>query len=171
MGGLVAAAGSFSLGTGAFTSVSAQRNVNVAVADDDEAYLSLDDTSQIARAYSAGDPEQIAFAIPSIQENTIGDGVGQNSVYEFGDLVKVTNQGEDTVLVWSESAPTGAVESVSLTGPESVLDAKEDGIELTPGEAFSAGLLIETSEKTGSYDTSVTIRAEVAGVDGFPGPD
>jgi hypothetical protein len=171
MGGLVAAAGSFSLGTGAFTSVSAKRKVNVAVADDDEAYLSLNDTSQIARAYSAGKPEQIAFAIPSLQEDTIGDGVGQNSVYVFDDLVEVTNQGENTVLVWSESAPTSGVESVSLTGPESVLDAKEDGIELTPGEAFSAGLLIETSEKTGNFDASVTIRAEKSGIDGFPGPD
>lgn len=171
IGGLVAAAGSFGLGTGAFTSVSAQRDVNVSVADDDEAYLALNDTSQIARSYSAGEPEEVAFAIPSLQEDTIGEGVGQDSVYEFNDLVEVTNQGADSVVVWSESTPTEAVEAVSLTGPDSVLDSKEDGIELAPGQGFLAGLLIKTTEGTGDFGTSVTIRAEQSDVDGFPGPD
>jgi hypothetical protein len=86
----------------------------MAVADDDSAYLALNDTSEIARSYDYGDPEKIAFAIPSLQEDTIGNGVGQNSSYEFSGLLEVTNQGTDTVVVWSDSEPTDAIKSVSL---------------------------------------------------------
>lgn len=164
--GLVAAGGGFSLGTGAFTSVSAQRRVDVAVADDDSGYLALNDTSEIARSYDYGDPEEIAFAIPSLQEDTIGDGVGQNSAYEFSGLLEVTNQGDDSVIVWSESESTAAIKSVSLTGPDQVLNSKQNGVELSPGEGFSAGLLINTKNKTGEFETSVVIKAEKPNVDG-----
>lgn len=165
MSGLVAAGGSFSLGTGAFTSASAQRSVDIAVADDDSAYLALNDTSEIARSYDYGDPEEIAFAIPSLQENTIGDGVGQNSVYEFSGLLEVTNQGADTVVVWSDSESTPAIKSVSLTGSNQILNSKQNGVELPPGEGFSAGILIETKNKTGEFETSVVIKAEKSNTD------
>jgi len=165
LSGLVAAGGSFSLGTGAFTSASAQRRVDIAVADDDSAYLALNDTSEIARSYDYGDPEEIAFAIPSLQEDTIGDGVGQNSVYEFSGLLEITNQGDDTVVVWSESGSTDAIKSVSLTGPNQVLNSKQNSVELSPGEGFSTGLLIETKNKTGEFETSVVIKTEKPNVD------
>lgn len=146
--------------------MSAQRKVDIAVADDDSAYLALNDTSQIARSYDYGDPEEIAFAIPSLREDTIGDGVGQNSVYEFGGLLEVTNQGEDTVVVWSESESTAAIESVSLTSPNQTLNSKQNSVELSPGEGFPAGLLIETKNETGEFETSVVIKAEKPDVDG-----
>lgn len=165
LSGLVAAGGGFSLGTGAFTSASAQRRVDVAIADDDSAYLALNDTSEIARSYDYGDPEEITFAIPSLREDTIGDGVGQNSTYEFSGLVEITNQGEDTVVVWSDSEPTPAIQSISLTDPDRVLNSKKNGVELSPGEGFSAGILIETKDKTGEFETSVVIKAEKPSVD------
>lgn len=168
--GLVAASGSFTLGTGAFTSTSASRTVDIAVADDDEAFLALNDISGKGRSGSYNDPEQIFFEIPGDFEDTIGDGVGQNSTYEFGSLLEIRNQGDDTVTVWSESSPNEAVEAVYLTGPESVLKTKSDGRTLTPGESFVAGLLIETGDGTGWYQIDLTIRAEDPEIDGFPGP-
>lgn len=169
----MAAGGSATIGTGAFTSVSAQRRVEIAVADDDSAYLGLNGTAENGRVSDVGNPDEVVFAIPSAQEDTIGDGVGQNSVYEFADLLNVRNQGNDTVLVWSESTPSGPINSVSLTSPNGVLDSKKDSIELEPGERFPVGLQIETgtADETGQNSTSVTIRAEVPGINNFPGSD
>jgi hypothetical protein len=169
--GAVVAGGSFTLGTGAFTSTSASRSVDIAVADDDEAFLSLNDISGTGRSGSYNDPGQIVFEIPGDYENTIGDGVGQNSTYEFGSLLEIRNQGDDTVTVWSRSPSSGGIESVYLTGPESVLKTKSDGRTLTPGESFVAGLLIETGEGTGWSRVDLTIRAEKPGADGFPEPN
>lgn len=169
MAGLVAAGGSFSLGTGAFTSTSAKRMVDVAVADDSDAYLSLDSTSEIARSYSYGDPDKVAFAIPSVQDNALGKGVGQNSVYEFTELLEVANRGEDTVVLWSQSVSIGSVESISLIGPTGKLGSKAEGVRLTPGEAVSTGLLIETSDGVGEFSTSLTIQAERPTVDELSG--
>lgn len=173
LSGLMAVSGTATIGTGAFTSVDAERRVDVAVADDDSAYLALDGKAENGRVSDVGNPDEVAFAIPSAQEETIGDGVGQNSAYEFADLLNVRNQGDNAVTVWSESTPAGPINSVSLTAPNSVLDSKRDGIRLEPGERFSAGLLIEigTADETGQYSGSVTIRAEVPGIDNFPGSD
>ncbi|MFY4816479.1 hypothetical protein ACOJIV_27965 [Haloarcula sp. AONF1] len=173
LGGLVAVGGTATIGAGAFNSASAQRRVEIAVADDDSGYLGLNGTTENGRVSDIGDPDKVAFAIPSAQEDTIGDGIGQNSAYEFADLLNVRNQGDDTVLVWSESTSTDPIDSISLTSSERVLDKKSDGVELNPGEHFSAGLLIEigTAEETGEYSSSVTIRAEVPGTDNFPDSD
>ena len=95
----MAAGGSATIGTGAFTSVSAQRRVEIAVADDDSAYLGLNGTTENDRASDIGNPDEVDFAFPSAQEDRIGDGVGQNSAYEFTDLLNVRNQGNDNVIV------------------------------------------------------------------------
>lgn len=168
--GLVAASGSFTIGTGAFTSTSADRRVEISIADDDEAFLSLNDISAKGRSLSYNDPEQIAFEIPGDYENTEGSGVGQNSTYEFSELLEIQNQGDDEVTVWSESSSKGAVEAVHLTGPESVLRSKSNGYTLSPGESFTAGLYIETSEGTGDFQTTIKIRAEKPEFDGTTEP-
>lgn len=171
LAGLVTAGGSISLGTGAFTSSSATRTVEVSVADDDEAYLALEDTSEKARSYSYNNPDQIAFEIPGNHEDTLGDGVGQNSIYEFSNLVDVRNRGDDPVVVWSESVSNSSLKAVHLTHPEKVLESKSKGVLLAPGESFSAGLLVKTGDYVGDFVTEIIVRAEVTGRNGQPGPD
>lgn len=152
----------FAVGSGAFSSVTAERTVTIAVADDEDAYLGLEDTSEYGRSFSFREPDVVEFSIPGVAERdaTIGEGVGQNSTYEFDDLLEITNQGEDTVIVFSDSESSGPIENVSLTGPENILDSKSSGVELTPGEMFRSGLYIETTDGLGEFQTTISIKAE-----------
>lgn len=166
--GGVAAAGSLAIGSGAFTSVSAERSVNIAVTDDDDAYLSLDPDSEYIRATTASD--ELEFFIPGLNEPDdedtppTGEGVGRNSNYTFGSLVEVRNQGGDAVEVFSDapSLPQEFDELALVDSDRSVLLNSEDrATELTPGEKFSAGLFMSVQDADlQEYTLSLTIKAD-----------
>lgn len=148
------------ISSGAFSSTIAQRDIRIGIADDDEAYLGLKDISSNGRSSSFGTPEQIAFSIPSNFESTKGDGLNQNSSFTFDNLIQVTNQGGDTIVVWGNSQSSKSIEGISLVGNGKILDSKDDGITLTPGQTFSGGLFINTKSETGRELVKIKIRAE-----------
>ncbi|WP_254861678.1 hypothetical protein [Halovivax gelatinilyticus] len=95
LGGIVAGGGAL-LGTGAFSSVTAERDVEVHVADDDEAYLSIEVHS------SREDDEEFVEENGVVSFNFGEDGgVGLNDEAEtnFHNLVTITNNGNDDVGV------------------------------------------------------------------------
>lgn len=156
------------VGSGAFTSSTAERSVSVAVADDEDAYLGINATSQLGRSFETGDPEEVSLEIPGVQEdtpdNTRGTGLGPSSRYSFTNLIEITNRGEDTVIVWSQlrSLPSG-INEVALTNSNDrgkEIDNKSDGVTLTPGETFAAGLIVDTTGKTGSFNATILIKGE-----------
>lgn len=156
------------VGSGAFTTVSVKRSVSVAVADDEDSYLGLNGTSELGRSYDTGNPEEISFEIPGVQEDTpsdtAGSGLGPNSQYTLSDIVEITNQGDDTVVVWSQSSDlSSGVDDISLVNNSNnaeTLDKKSNGVVLSPGEMFTAGLMIDTGSKVGAFDITLTILAE-----------
>lgn len=165
-GGVVA-----SLGTGAFTSTRAGRTVEVAVADDDDAYLSLDANDESGAVRSRDSGGQIIFDIPGLASRAEGDGVGPNSTYVFGPLMQVRNQGADPIEFFSDSPASlpGELERILLTGPDgSVLEGESNAVGLDPGDAIQTGLLIETaadlSPDDEAVDGSILIRADPVGV-------
>lgn len=164
LSGIVASGGGMAIGSGAFTSVSAERSVRIAVADDEDAYLGLNATSRIGRSYDTGNPEEVAFSIPGVQEDTSSAGVGPNSRYTFSDLIEITNQGDDTVVVWSRSGdlPSGIDEILLINNSNNAktLNNKTNGAVLSPGETLTAGLTIDTSDEIGSFEVTFTILAE-----------
>ncbi|GAB6860294.1 hypothetical protein ACFR97_12495 [Haloplanus litoreus] len=167
--GLLAGGSAFSVGSGAFTSTSAQRTVDIAVADDEDAYLAMNPSSDsdYGRAAEFGDG-QVIFSIPGFNESTPGDtrgeGVGPDSVYTFGELLTIRNQGDNTVEVWSKPGNlVPAIDHLSLidSGEDgTVLDQQSNAVVLTPGESFEAGLFIDTGSDLGSFDVSLSILAE-----------
>jgi len=166
-GSLSLAAGAIT-GTGAFTSTRAERNVLVDVEDDDDAYLSLDASSDLSRTTtSAG---QLEFYIPGIKTRAgIGDtpegkGVQPNSRYTFGDLLVISNQGSDPVEVFGSgrNAPSG-FERLGLVDSDrnQLLTSETDATELNPGDSFNAGLFIETGDaNVQEYQLTLRIRAD-----------
>ncbi len=91
--GALAAGGAAAVGSGAFTSVSAERRINIAVADDSEAYLALDSTDE--RAYTTNG--ELALSFNNSEEGALG--LNPNSRTAFTDLFEIKNQGEDPVYV------------------------------------------------------------------------
>ena len=125
--GLLAGGSALTTGTGAFTSTSAERTVDIAVVDDEDAYLAMNPSSGSAYGRAAElENGQVRFSIPGAYESTPGDtrgeGVGPDSIYTFGELVTIKNQGDDTVQVWSK--PNDLVPAIDHLA---LVESAEDG--------------------------------------------
>ena len=100
--GSLAAAGAAGIGTGAFTSTTAERTMSVEVADDSTAYLSFDtdlgnspDDNYEYSEISDGELE-IHFG----ENDAGGEGVNPSSTTHFDDVFAINNQGTEMVEVW-----------------------------------------------------------------------
>ena len=170
LGGLVGA--SSVLGTGAFTSVSAERTVSLDVADDDRAFLRLepienegldsdDNGSPELTGRSATLGSQVRFELPGDEDGeSNAKGLGIDSIYEFHNLLRIENQGTQSVEVYStyggETLGNLALvrESGVLRGEPPVLDV---------GDEVDVGLLVNTHGtpvRETEYDETLTIVAD-----------
>lgn len=157
------------IGSGAFSSVQAERSVEVAVVDDDQAYLRLeakDSTGSVRAEDSTG---QLRFFIPGLNSQADGTGVAPNSVHIFDPLVRVENLGDDPVELFSEtpSSIPDQFDRISLTVSGDPVDSEADAVELSTGGSISCGLLIETAPDASVTDdrikSSIKIRADPPG--------
>jgi len=96
------------LGTGAFTSVQAERGVSVETTGDASAFLALDATNATNGAYASetGDDGQLQIDIGNLSDSSRdqtvesgGSGVNRNAVTIIKDIFVVRNQGTQTVEV------------------------------------------------------------------------
>lgn len=163
--GSLIGAGSVALGTGAFTSVEAERSVSIAVASDSYAFLRMHpigdegiDGENTGRSSTNG--SEISFEIPGDDpgENPDAEGVGVDSVYEFHDLVTISNQGTQPVQLHS-SYDGDNLADLALVDDGGVL--KNDPPTLDVGDGIDVGLYIDTHGSTISeFDETLTIIAD-----------
>ena len=106
--GSLVAGGGVLLGTGAFSSVQAERGVSVETTGDASAFLALDATNATNGAYASetGDDGQLQVDIGDLsdpsRDQTVeggGSGVNKNAVTIIKDIFVVRNQGTQTVEV------------------------------------------------------------------------
>lgn len=108
--GSLAAGGAAVTGTGAFTSVQANRGLTVNSRDDSDALLGLQgmDTPN-GDAYVESQGNSIAIDLGDSDGDPVGSngayGVNSNSYTIIRDMLKITNQGSQTVYVHFENAP------------------------------------------------------------------
>lgn len=159
------------LGSGAFSNVEADRSVSVNVVDDDDAYLALESVTSDGRVYSTREEngETVGFSFPGLQEDTTGEGLGEDSEYWFDDLLRISNQGNKDVVVYSEynddTLADVALYRSDNSGRDS-LTAESTSEVISPGESFVAGLYIDTDgvpARDEEFDTSVTVVGEETG--------
>ena len=93
--GALATGSAAAMGTGAFTSVSAQRAVDVNVATDSNAYLSLNPTGD--RATSEGGNNQLKLDLDG--SNNGSQGLNPDARTAFTDMFEIRNQGDNDVLI------------------------------------------------------------------------
>ena len=167
--GVSAGATSLALGSGAYTTVSAQRTVSVDVADDFRAFLRLEpltkrgmDDDPTGRSGTPG--RSVAFDIPGIRdgENTAASGIAPDSVYEFRGLLEVINQGTQPVTLWSEY--NGELADVTLVDSDGDVLRSDPPTLDVGGDGLDVGLQIDTrGTETREYDETITIIAERVG--------
>ncbi|WP_424003624.1 hypothetical protein ACOZ4I_04950 [Haloarcula salina] len=92
--GSLAAGSAAAMGTGAFSTASADRAMDVNVSNDQNAYLKL-----------GGDPDYTSYTNGTLQidlqgNNQNGSGLNGGATTEFADLISVTNQGTENILLW-----------------------------------------------------------------------
>jgi len=147
-------------GTGAFTSVEADRDVAVQVADDANGYLAIDDTGNANAQYiteSSGE-----FAIDVSGSGNGGSGVNLDAVTVFEDLFEVRNQGTQTVE--TEVTPLSFVESSGGNSTLIVLVVPQTGfpkVTIDPGETETYDMVVTaTDNATSSTNLSDTITVK-----------
>jgi hypothetical protein len=167
VGGLVTA-GSVVLGTGAFTSVEAERSVSIAVTEDSYAFLQMHpisdegiDGDDTGRSLTSG--TEIEFELPGRRdgENQNADGLGLDSIYEFHNLATISNQGTQPVTLHSTYSGSNLAD-LALVNDDGVL--RDDPPGLNVGEGIDVGLYVDThSSSLGEFDETLTIVAERVG--------
>jgi hypothetical protein len=99
--GSLAAAGAAGIGTGAFTSVSADRELTVDIADDANALLRLVPVPGSENAdYVEVEDGQLSADVSDGNDSLLGDGVNSGAVTTVADLFRIENQGTQPVYVW-----------------------------------------------------------------------
>lgn len=181
LGGLLAGGGAL-LGTGAFSTVTAERSVSLETAGYANAFLGLEII----------DGEHVSQTNGTIDFDILAD-----STTTFADLVNVRNNGtqditslrfdfdvdgadqpdarvEDALRVVSDGTTIDAVDEANLLAESDAGDADDDV--LAPGEAVPFGIEVDlidadVAEITGDPDIALTIIADTGGVnDGGDGP-
>jgi hypothetical protein len=165
--GTAAAGGAAATGTGAFTSVEADRAVRVSVADDDAALLGLAPSPGPNGEYATADDGTLALSLSDTDAG--GTGLGTDSTYEFDDVFRVRNRGTQPVYVWAE-LDYGAVpydeDDLYLYPGSDAGDRLRDGdaavLELDVGEAARIGVRVDTTDVAADVDVALaaTIRAD-----------
>lgn len=161
--GALASAGGLGLGSGAFTNVSAERNVSIDVTDDNRAFLRLEPITDEglnddSTLRSVSDGSTVTFQIPGSGSGESGaDGVGTDSTYEFHDLLKIQNQGTQPVEIDSEYGGD-VLADLALVTDSGLL--RDDPPLIDTGDSVDVGLYIDThGVDTGDYDVTLTINA------------
>lgn len=185
LGGVVAGGGAL-LGTGAFTTVEAERTVSVETAGDADAFLALSaarDDFDEENFVTEGDDGTIQI---NLDENSPGggDGINRNARSRFENLVEVTNNGTQNVgtleleIEVSETDDNDGHEDAfkiavgdetldpTSDDPVGILDAGENESPLEPGESATFGVEIDLLIEDGIDDIeegavfTLTITAE-----------
>lgn len=162
------AAGGLALGSGAFSSVEAERRVEVETAGDADAYLQIEfgyDVSDISGEFteSSGDG-LIAIDVNSITTSDLGDGDGPNidAFTALDELFTATNAGSegDEVYLWAEfpdDDDSNFLEEIYFypeRDDDTRLEEGESAVELGTGDSVDIGIAIEKGpgESVNPYD-------------------
>ena len=156
--------GSALVGSGAFSSVEADRTAEVNVAADNDAYLGLRGDGDFVS--DDGDSGELSFDFGGDSTNEGGEGFNERAKTVVSDVITVENQGtQDVTDVGFGSAGTYSttldLEDGSSTA-EVTLEIDDDELDLTPGDTTSINVTVDTREDPDQTDSSVdvTIVAE-----------
>lgn len=178
--GAAAVGGAAATGTGAFTSVEADRTVSVAVADEqNSSYLVLESLAPASSENgdfsstggTSGTELQLDFN-DNIANGSGGDGPGKNSVYEFDEVFEVKNQGTQPVNVGIEtltqsdfdnsgSSPSDTLKMSFYPGSDATSPLQGTPVSISPGNAQKVGIKIEIGDVSFSdFNAEATVIAD-----------
>lgn len=168
--GSLAAGGAAAMGTGAFTSVTADRDAEIDLEDDADAYLGLEAGSENGWAVqttggSSADGTMMIEMNGQSSSGGGGTGVNANAVNVFDDVFRIQNQSNGQKYVWVEftKAGGGATSEVSIdfyvgdhsAGPNKI-DGSTNAVPVGEGNGREVGIYVDTTGVTNHNDTNWT---------------
>lgn len=153
--GSLAAAGAAGIGTGAFSSVEADRSVSINAAGDASAYLGLAKTgSSNSEKYVTTTNGEVGFDFTG--ENTDGDGFNTGAVTQVKNLLEVANQGTQEVNFWVEVPYSQVTNYLTLSAGDSdnLLAADEEGankVTISEGDSIILDLEVDATGESSSH--------------------
>jgi len=148
--GALGAGLSTAIGTGAFTSVEAERSFDIGTAGDQSAYVSL----EAAQSSNGG---QYVSTNGGLLTVTL-DSLNNDAVTRVEQLFTIQNEGSQAVNVYLEDAS----DAVSFVSSGSTIEGASNSVELTVGEQVVVGLVVDTLSndvEQGSLIDTVTVHA------------
>ena len=181
--GATAAGGSAVVGSGAFSSVEAERTVTVETATDNDAYLRLNEGEKDDRSFEDTDGV-IGFTFTGLREegedqfdtnDEDPEGLGEDTIYRFGQetdgdpLFSAQNQGANPIEIhglqhYDDVDPDDVPEiKIFDVETEELLTEGDRSKEIGVGDSINLGLQIDThgvEVRETPYDLTLTIIAE-----------
>ncbi|MBX0322292.1 hypothetical protein EGH21_04500 [Halomicroarcula sp. F13] len=165
--GSLAAGSAAAMGTGAFTTASADRAVDVNVVGDGSAYLGLSAASGPNGDYVDDSGDEVIVDFGDISQNDegsnagTGSGVGHDSSYDMDNVLTITNQGTQEVTVSLDTSSFPSEVSASLNASSSTDDDGDgDTFDLDVGDSVDVDFQIDTPDSATDIDTTLTIKAD-----------
>ena len=161
LGGLVVSGG-VAAGTGAFTSVEANRDITVNVADDVDALFRLDPDSLDNSAYATESDGVVGIDVSQDGDRDFdGEGVSPFALTTIEEVIEVTNQGTQDIAVTVESSDPSLSEldgdfELFATDPDDGTDDRanlREGTDINdlqvigPGDSFALGFEVDARDK------------------------
>ncbi|ELZ49494.1 hypothetical protein C465_07986 [Halorubrum distributum JCM 9100] len=158
--GALGAGGAIITGTGAFTSVEANRNVSVTVEGDANAYLSLDDTGNANSKYlNTNSTDELEIDLTGNNSTDAGGtGVNADAVTVIEDLFEVRNQGTQEVELTVTPLTFVDTDGANTLAVLAVPDGSFPTSTLSTGNAETFSLVVDEFSPT---DADVSIDSEI----------
>ncbi|WP_123124404.1 right-handed parallel beta-helix repeat-containing protein [Halosegnis longus] len=155
--GALGAGISTAIGTGAFTSVEAERSFSVATAGDAEAYLRMTAADSPNAQYVDEQSDTLSVTLDSLNEN---------AVTTVDDLFLLQNEGTQAISVYL----TDSSDAVTFEADGSSVEGVDGAVRLGVGESVTVDIEVDTTDASGTLLDSVTVMAKsqvfAAGDDG-----
>ncbi|MDV7350877.1 LamG domain-containing protein [Halorubrum distributum] len=161
------------VGSGAFSSVEATRDVSVSVAADASAYLAMEPLdSPNGNQFASTDGDVLALDFSDSGND--GSGLGTDSVYNFDKVFQIVNQGTQGVYVWatfggsSDGFDVGDTDTDIWLYPngdpdDKLRDSEDDVLYLPTGSSADIGVYVDTHDLDidDDQELTMTVRADV----------
>ncbi|WP_227130680.1 hypothetical protein [Halorubellus salinus] len=168
--GALGTGGAAAFGTEAFTSIEAERNVDVQVAGDSSAYLAFQalDSTNGNDYVTTEDDDTLSITLDG-SGGAAGSGVNQDAITQIEDLFKVVNQGTQSTSVYFEDDSDAVTFRVTRSTDTSTngsngqsLEGADNSVELDVGEQVVVGLTVDTlnNDVSGGLLDAVTVVAD-----------
>ena len=142
--------GSALVGSGAFSSVEAERDVSVQVADDMNAYLGLQAEKEEFLTDDSDDGQlELDLGDPDNEDNDTGEGFNQEAITKVEGVFSISNQGTQTVGVGFNDDPDGPIYNRNVTDEIEPIDGvtlklQGETENFDPGGSGVSGALLES---------------------------